>query len=38
VRQIGPYNFTPSRITDTLLTEYEKLVRLSPADVAKITA
>jgi branched-chain amino acid aminotransferase len=38
VRQIGPYNFTPSRITNTLLTEYEALVRLAPAEVAKVTA
>ena len=38
VRQIGPHSYTPSRITDTLLTEYERLVRLSPAEVAKIAA
>jgi branched-chain amino acid aminotransferase len=33
VRQIGPYTFTPSRITETLLTDYEQLVRKSPAEV-----
>jgi branched-chain amino acid aminotransferase len=33
VRQIGPYNFTPGLITETLLTDYEKLVRKSPAEV-----
>lgn len=33
VRQIGPYSFTPGRITETLLTDYERLVRLSPAEV-----
>ncbi len=38
VRQIGPYSFTPGHITQTLLADYEKLVRMSPAEVAKITA
>jgi branched-chain amino acid aminotransferase len=33
VRQIGELNFTPSRITETLLKDYEHLVRLSPAEV-----
>jgi len=33
VRQIGPYNFTPSTITETLLNDYEKLVRMTPAQV-----
>ena len=33
VRQIGPYNFTPGRITETLLTDYEQLVRKSPSEV-----
>ncbi len=33
VRQIGPYNFTPSTITETLLNDYEQLVRKSPAEV-----
>ena len=30
VRQIGDLNFTPGRITETLLTDYEKLVRMFP--------
>jgi branched-chain amino acid aminotransferase len=33
VRSIGAYEFTPGRITETLLTDYEKLVRMSPAEV-----
>ena len=33
VRQIGDYHFTPGRITETLLDDYEKLVRMSPAEV-----
>jgi branched-chain amino acid aminotransferase len=33
VRQIGELNFTPSTITETLLRDYEQLVRLSPAEV-----
>ena len=28
-------SYTPGRITETLLDDYEKLVRMSPADVAK---
>jgi branched-chain amino acid aminotransferase len=35
VRQIGELNFTPSTITETLLRDYEQLVRLSPAEVEK---
>ncbi len=38
VRQIGDYSYTPGRITHTLLSEYEKLVRLSPAEVARVAA
>lgn len=38
VRQIGAHSFTPGAITETLLREYEKLVRLSPGEVAKIAA
>ncbi len=38
VRQIGPHRYTPGRITDTLLSEYEALVRLSPAEIAKLAA
>jgi len=33
VRQIAELSFTPSRITETLLGDYEKLVRMSPAEV-----
>ena len=33
VRQIGQYNFTPSTITETLLNDYEKLVRMTPTQV-----
>ena len=38
VRQIGELNFTPSRITETLLRGYDALVRQSPAEVAKAVA
>ncbi len=38
VRQIGELSFTPGRITETLLADYEALVRLSPAEVARIAA
>ena len=38
VRQIGDHSYTPGDITTTLLGEYEKLVRMSPAEVAKIAA
>jgi branched-chain amino acid aminotransferase len=30
VRQIGDFHFTPGRITETLLQDYEGLVRMSP--------
>ena len=33
VRQIGELTFTPGRITETLLADYEALVRMSPAEV-----
>jgi branched-chain amino acid aminotransferase len=39
VRQIGPHSFTPGRVTETLLGDYEKLVRMAPSDVtAKLAA
>ena len=39
VRQIGTLEFTPGRVTETLLADYEKLVRLAPAEVmAKLAA
>ena len=36
VRQIAHHSYTPARITDTLLSEYERLVRMSPAEVARV--
>jgi branched-chain amino acid aminotransferase len=36
VRQIGPHHFTPGHITETLLSDYEKLVRMPPAEVEAI--
>jgi branched-chain amino acid aminotransferase len=33
VRQIGPHEFTPGRITEALLRDYEGLVRMSPDEV-----
>jgi branched-chain amino acid aminotransferase len=38
VRQIGDHHYTPGDITATLLGDYEKLVRMTPAEVAKIAA
>jgi len=38
IRQIGTQNFTPSTITETLLADYEALVRMTPAEVAKRAA
>ena len=38
VRQIGPHHYTPGQITATLLGDYEKLVRMTPEEVAKIAA
>jgi branched-chain amino acid aminotransferase len=39
VRQIADYHFTPGRITETLLADYEALVRMQPAEVeAKLAA
>ena len=35
VREIAGLRFTPGDLTKTLMTDYEKLVRLSPAEVAK---
>ncbi len=34
VRQIGEHIFTPGRVTETLLNDYEALVRMSPEEVA----
>ena len=38
VRQIGDLTFTPSTITETLMKDYEALVRKSPEEVAKLAA
>jgi branched-chain amino acid aminotransferase len=38
VRQIGTQSFTPGKITETLLADYEALVRMAPAEVAKRAA
>jgi len=34
VRQIGEHGYTPGQVTETLLREYEALVRMSPDEVA----
>ena len=38
VRQIGEHRYTPGGITETLLRDYEALVRMSPEEVAKQAA
>jgi branched-chain amino acid aminotransferase len=38
VSEIGPYRFTPGDITKTLLDDYERTVRMTPEEVAKIAA
>jgi branched-chain amino acid aminotransferase len=38
VRQIGAHHFTPGKITETLLTDYEALVRLPPEEVRRRAA
>jgi branched-chain amino acid aminotransferase len=38
VRQIGEHSYTPGRITETLLRDYEGLVRMTPEEVAKRAA
>ena len=38
VREIAGHRYTPARITETLLQEYDALVRQSPAEVAKVVA
>lgn len=35
VREIGPVKYTPGGITQTLMTDYDALVRMSPDEVAK---
>ncbi len=36
IRQIGQYSFTPGQISETLLKDYEGLVRKSPEEVARV--
>ena len=36
VRQIADLSFTPGRVTETLLGDYEKLVRMAPAQVEEL--
>jgi branched-chain amino acid aminotransferase len=38
VREIAGHRFTPTRITETLLTDYDVLVRQPPEEVAKVVA
>jgi branched-chain amino acid aminotransferase len=38
VREIAGHFFTPTRITETLLKDYDVLVRQSPTEVAKVVA
>jgi branched-chain amino acid aminotransferase len=35
IRQIGDLSFQPGKITEALITDYDALVRMSPADVAR---
>ena len=38
VREIGPHRFTPGRITETLMKDYDSLVLQAPDEVARIVA
>ena len=38
VREIAGHAFTPGKLTETLMRDYEALVRLSPEEVAKRAA
>ena len=38
VREIGPYRFTPGRITETLMQDYDSLVQQSPEAVSRVLA
>lgn len=38
VRAIGEHAYTPGQITETLLADYEKLVRMSPGEVHRVAA
>ena len=35
IRQIGTHVFTPGRLTETLVADYERLVRMAPAEVGR---
>ena len=37
IRSIGDLSFTPGRISETLIQDYDSLVRKSPDEVARIT-
>ena len=36
VRQIGELTFTPGQMTETLLRDYEQIVRTAPAEVERL--
>ena len=38
VREIGPHRYTPGRITETLMKDYDSLVQQPPEQVARIVA
>eukprot|EP01037_Dinobryon_pediforme_P005285 gene5285-5338_t len=38
VRQIGAHHYTPGKVTQTLLGDFEQLVRRQPAEVERLTA
>ena len=38
IRQIGPHSYTPGKITETLVREYEALVRMAPEAVERLAA
>ncbi len=38
VRQIGAHQYTPGTITETLVQDYQSLVRMSPAEVKAVAA
>ena len=37
VRQVGARHYTPGRITETLVADYEALVRMAPAEVSALS-
>jgi branched-chain amino acid aminotransferase len=38
IRQIGEHHFSPGKVTETLLADYEALVRMAPDEVARRAA